>query len=385
MQLTGDQIVARASVSVREADVAGQLTRALGPGPFALVLLLLSPEADLTGIAGAARSAWPMARVVGCTTAGEITGAGYEEETIVAIGFSSRHFLAETLLIPDLDRLSRNDIAADLLQIRQRLSSGQAALPYECGLLLVDGLSVREDELAAALAGGAGNMPLVGGSAGDGTRFERTFILHDGIAMRHAAVLCVLRSDCPVRALNMDHLHPTGVRMVVTDADPSARIVRQINGEPAAQEYARLLGRDLAMLDSFTFAAYPLALRIGARHHVRAIQRMLPSGELLFFSAIASGVVLSLTEAHDLVGHLSAGLERLRAPAEPVAVLAFDCILRRIEGREKQLTDKVSDVLRRHRVWGFSTYGEQIGPMHVNHTLTGCVFYPPGTRLEEEA
>ena len=384
MAQPGTEIVARASVSIREADVPGQLIRALGSAPFALVLLFMSPGADLSGIAGAVAKAWPSTPVTGCTTAGEITGAGYEEETVVAIGFSARHFAAETLLIPDLDGFSRNGAAADLLQARQRLKLSHPGFAHECALLLVDGLSVREDELAAALAGGAGNMPMVGGSAGDGTRFEETFILHDGKPLRHAAMLCVLRSDCPVRALNMDHLNPTGLRMVVTDADPAARIVRQINAEPAAQEYARLLGKDLARLDSFTFAAHPLALRMGPRHHVRAIQRMLPSGDLLFFSAIASGVVLSLTEPRDLVGHLDAELARLRLPAEPLAVLGFDCILRRIEAQEKQLTGKVSDVLRRHRVWGFSTYGEQVGPMHVNHTLTGCAFYPPGTDLGDE-
>jgi len=34
-------------------------------------------------------------------------------------------------------------------------------------------------------------------------------------------------------------------------------------------------------------------------------------------------------------------------------------------------------VLRRHNVRGFSTYGEQLGALHVNHTMTGVAFYPP--------
>ncbi|WP_151719940.1 FIST signal transduction protein [Gemmobacter serpentinus] len=378
----GAEIVARASVSIRDQDAGERLLRALGPGPFSLILLLMSPQADLAGMAQAFRASHAGAQIVGCTTAGEITGAGYEEETVVAIGFSAQHFAAETLLIPDLDHFSRNAVAAAFLQARQRLLLAHSGFAHECALLLVDGLSVREDELAAALAGGAGNIPMIGGSAGDGTRFARTFILHDGQLLQHAAVLCVLRSDCPVQALNMDHLDPTGQRMVVTDADPAARIVRRINAEPAAQEYARLLGKDPASLDSLTFAAYPLALRMGPRHHVRAIQRMLPSGDLLFFSAIASGVVLSVTRPRDMVAHLETELQRLAAPGRPIAILGFDCILRRVEAREKQLAGRVSEVLRRHQVWGFSTYGEQIGPMHVNHTLTGCAFYPPGTRIE---
>ena len=37
----------------------------------------------------------------------------------------------------------------------------------------------------------------------------------------------------------------------------------------------------------------------------------------------------------------------------------------------------ISEVLSRHSVVGFSTYGEQIGPMHVNQTMTGVAFYAP--------
>jgi hypothetical protein len=159
--------------------------------------------------------------------------------------------------------------------------------------------------------------------------------------------------------------------------------VRRINGEPAAREYARLLGKDPARLDTFTFAAHPIAVRMGQRHHVRAIQRIMPSGDLVFYSAIDEGVVLTITEPQDLVAHLESELTRLVEPVPPAAVLAFDCILRRIEAQEKQMTGRVSELLRRYDVTGFSTYGEQIGPMHVNHTLTGLALYPPGTVLPE--
>ena len=106
-------------------------------------------------------------------------------------------------------------------------------------------------------------------------------------------------------------------------------------------------------------------------------------GELVFFSAIDEGVILTITEPRDLASHLASELARLREPAEPAAVLAFDCILRRIESQEKQMTTQVSALLRQNGVIGFSTYGEQIGPMHVNQTMTGIAFYPPGTTIDE--
>src|SRR5690606_3387617 len=100
---------------------------------------------------------------------------------------------------------------------------------------------------------------------------------------------------------------------------------------------------------------------------------------LLFFAAIDEGMVLTIAEPEDLVEHLGSELQALRQPGDPIAVLGFDCILRRIEAQQKQMTGGVSKLLREHGVIGFSTYGEQSGPMHINHTMTGFAFYPPGT------
>jgi hypothetical protein len=175
----------------------------------------------------------------------------------------------------------------------------------------------------------------------------------------------------------MDHLTPTNRRMVVTEAEPSRRIVRQINGEPAAREYARLLGKDPARLDPFTFAAHPVVVRIGGRHHVRSIRQMLDNGDLVFFSAIGEGMVLTLAEAEPMAEHLERELKALSADGAPHAILACDCILRRFEAQEKQVVRRVSDLLRTNRVVGFSTYGEQRETLHVNQTMTGVAIYPP--------
>lgn len=376
--------IARAFAPAQAGDAIARLKRDLGPGPFSLVMLFISPEADLARIAREAQDALPADQVVGCTTAGEISQQGYDQDSIVAFGFAQSDFAAQCLVVPDLNSISRQQLTQDVLQARQRLAIEHHGLAHEFAILLVDGMSVREDELAAALAVGVGAMPLVGGSAGDGIRFRETWLLHGRALMRNAALLCILRAKGPVRAINIDHLEPTELRMVVTRADPASRTVQCINAEPAAREYARLLGKDPMQLDQFTFAAHPLAVRIGRHHHVRAIQRALPSGELVFFSAIDRGVVLTVTQPRPLDQHLKQALDQISRPAQPTAILAFDCILRRIEAQEKQMTGAVSALLRDHGVTGFSTYGEQVGPMHVNHTLTGFAFYPPGTELATE-
>jgi hypothetical protein len=316
--------------------------------------------------------------VIGCTTAGEISDAGYVEGQIVAVGLPADHFAVEPLLIPDLGALDSDALIGRLIRARAALVRDHPGWEHEFAFLMVDGLSIREDELTSALASGLGPVPLFGGSAGDGTRFKETFVLHRGAALRNAAVLAMVRSDCRARVFSLDHVVPTEKRMVVTEADPRNRIVRQINAEPAAQEYARILGKDPGQLTTFTFAAHPVVVRIGGKHHVRAIQQVAENGDLVFFSAIDEGLVLTLGEPRDMVAHLERELAALDRGGAPDTILACDCILRRMEAQEKQLSGAVSQILRRHRVVGFSTYGEQLNSMHVNQTMTGVAIYPPG-------
>ena len=177
--------------------------------------------------------------------------------------------------------------------------------------------------------------------------------IFDGIVIGvvlFSAVLAMVRSHCRVKVFNLDHLVPTEARMVVTEADPARRIVRQINAAPAAQEYARLLGKDPAQLTTFTFAAHPVVVRIGGAHHVRAIQQVDANGDLIFLSAIDEGVVLTLAEPQDMAAHLSRALADLRGQGAAPAILACDCILRRMEALEKQMTGEISAVLSAHGV-----------------------------------
>lgn len=371
-------LVQIADAAADDPAAADRLAAALLPGPsLALVVLFVAPQASAAAVlAGVQARLGAGVPVVGCTTAGEIAG-GYAEGRIVAVGLPAAHFAAETLLIPDLGALDPDPLIGGLIRARGALARARPDWDHEFAFLMVDGLSAKEDALTAALAAGLGPVPLFGGSAADGTRFRETLVLHGGRALRHAAVVALVRTHCPVRVFKTDHLHPTATRMVVTEADPARRIVRRINAEPAALEYARLVGKDPAQLSPFTFAAHPVVVRIGGRHHVRAIRQVEPNGDLVFYSAIDEGLVLTLAEPADMVAHLSAELSALAAPVPPAAILACDCVLRRMEAQEKQLSGRLSDLLRAHNVVGFSTYGEQFNAMHVNQTLTGVAIYPP--------
>jgi hypothetical protein len=370
--------VRRATVPAGLPDAVARLAAQLGPG-LAQVFLFIDALADFDGIIAAAQHAFAPARVVACTTAGEISDNGYTEGDIVAAAFPAAHFATAPLLVTDLDRIQGSELVGEVIRTRMALDTRAMDFAHAFAFVVVDGLSRCEDQLMATLASGMSSVPVFGGSAGDGVRFDRTRVALDGVSYRNAAVVTFVRTSCPVRVFSLDHLEPGDVRMVVTRADPAQRVVNEINARPAAREYARILGKNPDYLSQFTFAAHPLVVRVGGRHHVRAIQRVTEDGALVFFSAIDEGLVLTLAKVGDIAGHLEEALDALAADGPIDTILACDCILRRIEATQKQAARRVSDLLGTHHVVGFNTYGEQVGAKHVNHTMTGVAIYPPGT------
>ena len=374
---TAQPMLRSAQVSCEHPDPVSVLKDTLAADDYALVTLFVSSDADFANIVDAASRAFPETEVVGCTTAGEISATGYTEGQIVAAALPRSTFSASTLLIEDLSALDPHRIIGQMIHTRADLRRDAAGKAHEFAFLTVDGMSLKEDELMSVLSPGLGPVPLFGGSAGDGTHFKQTFVSLNGVAYQNAAVLTFVKTSCPVEVFSIDHLTPSENRMVVTEADPGRRVVRKINAEPAAREYARVLGKDPEQLSPFTFAAHPVVVRIDGTHHVRAIQRVTEDDNLVFFSAIDEGLVLTLAEPEDMAVHLERELGALGGARRPDAILACDCILRRVEAGQKQLTGRLSKILASNKVVGFGTYGEQVNAMHVNQTMTGVAIYPP--------
>lgn len=370
------RFVRRATAPAHAPDAVAQLAARLGDG-LAHVLLFVDAEADFDRIIAEAQATFAPAHVVACTTAGEIAENGYTEGDIVAAGLPAAHFASSPLLVTDLDQLDPAEFVGDVIRTRMALDARAQEFPHAFAFVVVDGLSRREDHLMASLASGMSSVPVFGGSAGDGVRFDRTRVALDGISYRNAAVISFFRTACPVRVFSLDHLEQGEARMVVTRADPARRMVCEINARPAAREYARILGKNPDFLSQFTFAAHPLVVRVGGRHHVRAIQRVTEDGALVFFSAIDEGLVLTLAKVGDIGAHLEKALAEIAADGPIDTIIACDCILRRIEATQKQAARRVSDLLGAHNVVGFNTYGEQVGAKHVNHTMTGVAIFPP--------
>ncbi|MBU1238055.1 MAG: FIST C-terminal domain-containing protein [Gammaproteobacteria bacterium] len=353
---------------------------------MALVIFFCSCDYDLDAVAAEMRSRFENVQVVGCTTAGEIGPAGYREHSIVGASLPADGFSVAT---GRLDRLQEFGIERGQTfaqQLLQKLESQapEATVDNSFALLLIDGLSVREEPVTRALQHALGSLALIGGSAGDGLRFGNTYVYHDGRFHSDSAVLTLVSTPLLFKPFFTQHFVASAQRVVVTEADTARRLVLEIDGRPAAEAYAELVGVDTDDLDPMRFASSPMVVTIGGQQYVRSISNALPDGSLQFFCAIDEGMVLRVGHGTDLVGNLDQAFAAVRGEiGEPQLVIGCDCILRRIEVQQNGLVDQVGDIMGRNNAIGFGSYGEQYHGMHVNQTFTGIAIGHHGSETAE--
>ena len=371
----GDSIVVAKAKTDGPREAADEIARQLAHARLAMAVVFVSPFYDPEIFIAELSRRMPDIPIFGCTTAGELSPGGWDEDSVVAMGFNAADFVIAARPLLDLAtfRVDRGrsictELQQEFAQRTEHCEPGQESF----GLLLIDGMCQREETIMSAIYASLEDIPIVGGSAGDGMRFEKSWVFHGGNALTDAAVLILIKTRLPFRLFKCDHFEPTSTKMVVTEADIEHRIVKEINAEPAALEYSRAVGISDSKLDAFSFAAHPVLVRVGGAYYARSIQRMDPDGSLRFFCAVDEGMVLTVARERDPVDATSDLLKEITDDLGEVSIfIGFECVLRRLDVEQHQLSREMSELYRRNNVIGFQTYGEQYRSMHVNQTLTG--------------
>jgi hypothetical protein len=357
------------SVATDPHLAVAELARALFAAPPGVLLVFVAPQYDLGVLGAALNRTFPQHTVIGCTTAGQIGRGGFHAGGITAAVLSSPELCATPYLLSPLSDPKR--VAADLADCLPKRSAGAAPA---FGLLLVDGLSRQEERLTAAIRDVVGDLPFVGGSAGDDLRFEATHILHDGRFLQDAALFVLFETTLPFATFHFHDVVPTETRVRVTRTADGGRTVMELDGLPAAAAYAKLIGRSVSELSTAVFADHPWLSTIDDAAYVRSVGRALPDGSLYFLCAVEEGSELTLGARGDGVVAAAVAFDAVRDQvARPAFVIGFDCVLRRLDLQTRGVAHDVEALLSDNHVVGFSTYGEQIGGVHVNQTFTGVV------------
>jgi len=315
------------------------------------------------------RQQFPNAALLGCSTAGEISSEGVDDDTCVITAVNWQFGVPQTAVI-QLASMEDSEAAG------QRLGFILNQQPLAGVLVFGQGVSINGSALVQGLAGVLpADLPIMGGLAGDGTAFGQTAVLsNDGVASNSVVAMAI------PAGVNIGHgsfggWKPFGPARKVTRS--SGNILFELDGEPALEVYKRYLGEYAAQLPS-SGLLFPFEM-LGQDHSAMGLVRTIlgideANGSLILAGdiqtdgylrlmhasndALVEGAEAAANAAHEMVGQVGQGLG-----------LLVSCVGRKLVmgGRIDEEIEAVGDVFgQRVTLAGFYSYGE-ISPF-VNST-----------------
>ena len=227
---------------VRDASALASALSALQEIAPQLVLVFGATDYFSTPASvSALQAAFPAAKLLGCSTAGEISGEGVNDGSCVV---TAVHF-DQTELVPATTTLtSMDDSRAAGERIGQQLQHPglRAVMVYGPGVQ-INGSALVEG-IASVIGDG---IPLTGGLAGDGGAFQRTWTLgSDGVSDNAIVAIGFVGEHLQFCHGSFGGWEPFGPARKVTRCE--GNVLFELDGAPALEVYKRYLGdyaRDL--------------------------------------------------------------------------------------------------------------------------------------------
>jgi len=368
------------AASLQNWDI-NRLTEELGQPNIRAIIYFFSPSFEEHDLPQEFARAFPGADCFGASMCGGWSSEGALKTGITAMSLSGDE-VAE-VFVSFQEGVKSDPVAAAhaaIAELKQKTVNEKINPDEYLGLIFFDGLCLGELIMKEFTMEQELNMAFIGGAAADEMSFSRTLVNFNGRLSGDGLVAVILKMKIPFFFGHYVHYIPTEKSFIITNVEKMQRIAWEINGEPAAEFYARQLGLDVSQLTVDVFARNPLGLILGESVYVRSPNRIVEGGGLQFYSYIEAGTKVSLLRQGDIIANANKSIERASQFLTGIqGCLLFNCMQRYLELIELDKIDAFNDVFKKYPMIGFNTYGEELFTHH-NQTLTAVFF---GTNPEE--
>lgn len=307
-------------------------------------------------------SLFPTATVVGCSTAGEISGDGVDDGSCVvtAIEFANTPLSFGSTPLPSMD----DSFAAGV-----RLGQALAGSDLKAVLVFGPGVQINGSALLDGMTSIIGNdVTITGGLAGDGGAFQQTFTVGpDGISDRHIVAVGLHGEQLRLGHGSFGGWEAFGPARKVTRC--AGNILYELDGEPALDVYKRYLGDHASGLPA-SGLLFPFAM-LGEDHNAIGLIRTIlgideAQGSLTLAGEINANGYLKLMHAstdklvNGAESAAQAAADMFASRGERLAILV-SCVGRKLVmgNRVDEEVEAVAEVLGQDAILtGFYSYGE---------------------------
>lgn len=310
--------------------------------------------------------AFPQSHVVGCSTAGEIHGTAIDDESLSVAVAEFEHGQLRSASA----RVSGPDSSCDAgARIAQQLAGDDLRAVF----VLSPGHGVNGSELVRGLNGELPSSVVVtGGLAGDGDRFEKTWVLsNSGLSESEVCAIGLYGKRVHVGHGSKGGWDIFGPERRVTRS--AGNVLYELDGRPALNLYKEYLGERASELPAAALL-FPLALRTDESSEKQIVRTVLSIDEeeqsMTFAGDLPEGSLAQLMRANfdRLVDGASEaalmtknGSGEIEATTGPMLSIAISCVGRRLVlgPRVEEELEATLDVLPTSAEQiGFYSYGE---------------------------
>lgn len=348
-----------------------------GAEPAHLVIYFAGPGVMEDGARFAEmRARHPAARIVGCSTGGEILGREVHDGAVAMVALRLEHSL---IRIAGAWASGRTDSFVAGASLGADLAEGGPRGVF----VLSDGTRVNGSDLVRGLKSRLPDATiLTGGLAGDGDAFVSTLVGADEAPQPGTVVAVGFYGDrLDIRHGSFGGWDPFGPQRLITRS--ADNVLHELDGEPALDLYRRYLGEEAERLPGSALL-FPLRIKpthVGGAEIVRTVVGIDEANRAMIFAGdVPKGYTAQLMRGN--FEHLIAGAGRAAEQAAGIGpdalAILVSCIGRKLllGQRVAEEVETVADVLGCPTI-GFYSYGEicpQAGFAHScelhNQTMT---------------
>lgn len=242
------------------------------------------------------KARYPTAQIIGCTTSGEITAAGVFDDSlqITAILWEKT---VQRVTHTRMTGMQNSYEAAVGLARQLKLDSLKAVLVYS------DGLNVNGSELLEGFKSVLGEVPIMGGMAGDGFSFKKTLQLFNDTISDNLIIAVGLYGNNLVTATGVGRgWKPYGPPRKVTKSEKN--VVLELDGKPALPLYRMYIGEHSAKDLPGSGLKFPFAIIEEGKRDIEKIRTLLAidsaNNSLTFAGNVDEGETVRFCQAtHD--------------------------------------------------------------------------------------
>jgi len=347
-----------------------------------VVVYFFSPSFEKYEPQKAITNTFPDAVCVGASMCGGWSTGGAIKTGITLMSLSSDE--VEKAYFTFQEKVKKDPIKSAHTAIAdlKRKTVGHKINPDEyLGLIFFDGLCLGELIMKEFTMEKDLNMAFIGGAAADEMTFTKTLVTVGNKVSDDGLVALILKMKIPFFFNHFVHYLPTNTSFTITRVEIMQRIAWEINGEPAAEFYARQIGvKDASKLTVELFAKNPLGLILGDSIYIRSPNIVVGGKGLQFYCYIEAGTKVFLLKQGDIIANARKSISATTQFLPGIqGCLLFNCVQRHLELIEYNKIDEFNNVFSQYPMIGFNTYGEELFTHH-NQTLTAVFF---GTLPEE--